>query len=177
LAEYYREDIESLQKNGQSVLVTGANVIVLNINEPKHINEEASHYVHFNISNIHKGKRMPDEWLLVSAIVEMFGFLGSKILDPSRKNDFNGRPDYFQIARNKKVPFEDAVQKLNALPEKFENEFIYTQGYSLGERIFYALETGQISSAYVNRLFRQGFCKSGQATKAFRDLRQEVWPI
>jgi hypothetical protein len=177
LPEYYREEVEELQKYGRSVYVDRAHLIILNGYESVHINEESSHCVHFNASHINLIKRAPEEWLLVNSIVEMFGFLGSLFLEPRRKNEFFGRPDYFKIAFDAKVSFENAVRKLGMLPEKFENEFIYTQGYDLGERVFYALYTGQIKMGYIQKLFNKNFSGKGEVTLAFKDLRRKVWPI
>jgi hypothetical protein len=177
LPEYYRDDIEDLQRCGRSVFVNRANVIVLNDVEPTHINEEASHYVHFRVSNIQKIKRKQCDWLLTSSIIEMFGFLGSKFLNFSRRNDFQGRPDYFQMAFEKRVSYEDALSKLNALSEQFEEEFIYTQGYGLGERVFCALQADQLSMDYIKDLFKKNFFGRGEVANAFKELRAQVWPV
>ncbi len=177
LSECYREKIEGLQKYGLSAFVSRENVIVLNGDDSAHINEESAHCVHLSTSNI-CGKRRPmDEWLLANSIVEMFGFLGSLFLDPSRKNVFHDRVDCFQTAYDKKISFRDTVHRLNALPEKFENEFIYTQGYGLGERTFDALQTGQVNMDYVRRLFKLNFSEPGQVITVFEKLRAKVWPM
>jgi hypothetical protein len=177
LPEYYRDEVECLQAQRCSVLMSKSKVIILNRDCPEHINEETSHFVHTEASGIHYKNKDPEDLIHLHALVEMFGYLGSKLLDPSRKNSFKDFPDYFSIACRHRLGFNKFAGILNDITGGDVSErLIHSQGYGLAERVFCALETGQTNIRYFQKLIRQNFNGSGEATKTFKDLRHEFWP-
>lgn len=177
LPEYYRDEVESFQVQRCSTLMSKSKVIILNRDCPEHINEETSHFVHIEASGIHYENRDPEDLIHLHALVEMFGYLGSKLLDSSRKNSFKDFPDYFAIACRQGVGFNKFAEILSDIMKGDASErLIHSQGYGLAERIFCALQTRQAKMGYFQKLIRQNLNGAGEATKTFKDLRKEFWP-
>jgi len=177
LPEYYREEVECLKAQRCSVLMSKSKVIILNRDCPEHINEETSHFVHTEVSGIYYEDKDPEDMIHLRALVEMFGYLGSKLLDPSRKNSFKDFPDYFAIACRQEVGFHKFAEIVGDIMNGDASErLIHSQGYGLAERIFCALQTRQAKMGYFQKLIRQNLNGAGEATKTFKDLRKEFWP-
>ena len=178
LQEYYREDVEGFQKAGWCVFIHKPNMIILNSEDPSLFCEEAAHFVHLHASNIRSHNKNKEDYFAANALMEMFGYLGSKILNVSRKNPYRAYPDYFALAEARGVAFIQAMKPIQELDSEGVAEMlIHSQGYGLAERVFYALQTGQTNMDYFQKLIRQSLSKSGQATKTFKELRQEFWPV
>ena len=178
LPEKYRESVEFNQQSGGSIFLYQPNIIILNKDSVHHRNEEVAHCLHLRTSKPSLYDKDKKDWFALNVLIEMFGFLGSKILDPSRKNPYSQYPDYFSIASNEGVNIKEALGPLRDLDDKTLSEFlIHSQGYALGERMFYAFEEGQLSRERVRKFLRNKFEKPRQATRTFQRLRKEFWPI
>lgn len=178
LQECYRDAIENNQKNKGSLFLYKPGIIIINQNDIHHINEESSHYVHMATSGIVPENRGREDLLALNCLIEMFGFLGSKILNSSRVNEYKQFPDYFATGLKYGLKFENFVDLLNDITCGDTSErLIHSQGWGLGERVFYALHNGQIKMNYIQELFKKRFIKPGEAITAFKELRDLVWPI
>lgn len=178
LPERYRFSVEFNQSSGGSIFLYRPNIIILNRDSPHHINEEVAHCLHLRTSKLKLHDKDKKDWFALNVLIEMFGFLGSKILDPSRKNPYSKYPDYFSVASKCKVSLEEALGSLKDLDEETLSEFlIHSQGYALGERMFYALEEGNLSRERVKKFLRKKFEKPRQATKTLERLRREFWQL
>ena len=178
LPERYRASVEASQKSGGSIFLYRPNIIILNRDYVHHVNEEASHCFHLRNAGITLADKTKQDWFAVNILIEMFGFLGSKILDPSRKNIYKDYPDYLSLAVTKGVSFEQALDPLRDLDEDELSEFlIHSQGYGLGDRMFFALEGGQFSEDQIRAFVTKSFKEKGQATRALMQLRKGIWPI
>jgi len=178
LPEYYRDVVENNRDIHGSLFLYKPGVIILNMANIHHINEEASHYTHMFVSKIVPENRSHEDLLALNCLIEMFGFLGSKILNSCRVNEYRNFPDYFAIGLTHGLGFEKFVDLLNDITGGDVSErIIHSQGWGLGERVFYALHTGQIKMDYVQELFRKNLFRNGEATSAFKELRERVWPV
>ena len=178
LSEQYRYSVESNQKAGGSVFLYKPNVIVINKDKDHHINEEAAHCFHLRTAKLSLSDKTAQDWYSVNVLIEMLGYLGSKILNPSRENIYAEYPDYLAMALNRRVGIQDALGPLRDLDQDILSEFlIHSQGYGLGERMFYAMESGNTSNEQVTKLFKKKFKRKGEATKTLIDLRSRMWPI
>jgi hypothetical protein len=178
LPETYREPVEDNRSTGGSIYLHRPNIIVINKELPRHVNEESSHCFHLNNARIYLLDKTPQDWYSVNVLIEMFGYLGSKILDPSRKNIYEEYPDYLSVSFQEGLDVKDALGPLKKLDKATLSEFlIHSQGYGLGERMFYALESGELSTERVRNLLRKGFKRKGSATNELINLRGEFWPI
>jgi hypothetical protein len=157
------------------------NLVLITRDLPEHINEESAHCLHLNSANISLSRRTKADWFSINILIEMIGYLGSKVLDPSRKNQYRGYPDYFLIARKKEIDFKEALERI----EDYEGDgefnwtefFVHQQGYTLAEKMFYALELGDLSTGSVSRIIKKDFNKEGSALRKFIDLRRRFWPV
>lgn len=163
LPEYYRDVVENNKKNHGSLFLYKPGIVILNKDDIHHINEESSHYVHMSTSGIVPEKRNREDMLALNCLIEMFGFLGSKILNPTRGNWYKQFPDYFSIGLKHGLNFEKLVDLLDDfMTGDTSDRLIHSQGWCLGERVFYALQIGQIKMDYVQELFRKNFLNMGK---------------
>lgn len=169
--------LQDLREHSRSCFIYESNLIILNDSSQEDIGEESSHFFHYNLSRIFNHKREKEETLLVGAIGEMIGFFGSLILDPSRKNTSIKDQDYFSVQKEYGIPFEVSSKLLNFLPKDKEDEFFYTQGYNLGERLFYAYSLGQIDKKYIQKILTNSCKTRGSVLKQFRKLRKDLWQL
>ncbi|MFW5846586.1 MAG: hypothetical protein ACOCUU_00360 [Nanoarchaeota archaeon] len=177
LPERYREEVVSCQKKGGSIYLYRPNVIILNKDENYALNEEASHCFHLRNSRITLANKTKQDWFAVNSLIEMFGFLGSKILDPSRKNPYHKYPDYLELSL-KKINIQDALEPLRDIDDDILSEFlIHSQGYGLGDRMFYSLVSRDLKLDEIKKLLMKNFKGKGQATKTLLELRERFWPM
>ena len=128
---------------------------------------------------------------------EACGFFGSKVINPKRKTDHQGK--LRQIAagarkrRGRKSPYERAaeialdhlaiehgrrvtdrsfVRKL-ANPAVF-NAAAHILGYILGDRLYYGLTSGAVTKKTIKRLFLAPLDSPGEALNVYLDLSQLV---
>jgi hypothetical protein len=178
LPEVYRSSVESNRMAGGSIFLYRPKVIVLNRDQPHHINEESSHCFHLGNTRITLGDKTRQDWFAINVLIEMFGYLGSKILDPSRRNIYQGYPDYFEVALRRDADLGSALDQLRDLDDETLSEFmIHSQGYGLGERMFYAFESGDLSRERVKRFLKKDFKKKGEATRTLIKFRKDFWPV
>lgn len=176
LHDDFMDDIEGYRKAGWSVFLHEPNMIILNSEDTNVLLEESTHFVHWHTSHINLSGRDSDDWLSVNMLMEMFGFLGSKIINFDRVNPFAKYPDYYSITKRHG---SDGVKQYFQLldSEQIAEILVHAQGYSLGERVFYGLHSGQVERSYLNKLIRNPFKRKGEATYEFEELRRKVWPI
>lgn len=160
---------------GESCLVAPRFIFIVK-NDLEAIREEASHFVHFVVSQIKINRRALPEIICVRAISEMLGICGAKILGSKRKNNFEIVPDLSRLD-------EDDWQTIcEALPDYFQTDYdfyefyAYQQGYGLGERLFYQYIQSHISRKFIRHLFLDPLRGKKSASKKFRWLKKRFWP-
>lgn len=174
LSERYRDSVESMQRSGGSIYLYRPGVIVLNKYSIHHVNEEAAHYFHLKNSKITLTDKNKQDWFAINILIEMFGFLGSKVLNPSRKNPYREYPDYLDIVSKTGATLQEALGPLKDLDEDSLSEFlIHSQGYMLAERIYCALNKGDISKKRIRNFVLKNFKKPGQAKRQLINFRRE----
>jgi hypothetical protein len=161
LSEAYRETFNDARKYGQSQYLHKQKTIIVSKYQRHHIAEEATHFLHFNTSRISGADNTH-----LAFIIEMIGFLGSKLLCPDRKNPYRSEDDVLVLPREK------YIQTLSDYPELV----IHQQGYGLGERLYYSYLQGNFSKRQIHDLFLTNFSPS-EAKNYFAELRAKFWPV
>lgn len=114
------------------------------------IAEEVGHYIHFSHAKFENKTSIGDFYF--GAFAEMLGFFSSKLINSKRKNEF----------RTKKNPLNE-IQEINNLFEYihenrkenicFNENLIYINGYSLGEKMFEKYVKGKIPKKEIYEAF------------------------
>lgn len=130
------------------------------------VEEEAAHALNFYLSGI-KNYNGFENLLFGKILAETCGFLGSKIINPSRQNRFLIEQDIFEMEPKKIVNFLDEEFSIG----------VHQQGYCLGEVLYAEYNSGRFSKRRLKNLFSANFEKDGSARKAFDRLRKEYWPF
>jgi len=136
-----------------------------------HIAEESAHFLHLISSGIKKPEREGADIFYLEALIETFGFFGSKIICPERENHYLRTKDILSFSpRDMEEIFDSWGNRIQA------TEFlIHQQGYCLGERLYYSYINGDVSKKYLRKLFLSDFAEEGEATKTFLRLRNRFW--
>ncbi len=162
-----REDCKEKASSGKSMFIVSKNIIVIGEDSPVHICEEATHCVHFSNADLRSRYRRKEGFLALNSIIEMIGFFGSKLQSPSRKNIYRAYPDPL-FDRKEYIKFE----------EKFcfdrENYFIYKNGYDMGEKLYDAYISSEISKEFIRELLLNDFSKKGSVDLMFSYLKLGV---
>jgi hypothetical protein len=180
----------------QSACIPALNAIYLATLSLNHAAEEAAHYLKQFVSKGEAPEGMKDSFYYY-VLNEACGFFGSKVINPKRKTDHQGK--LRQIAagarkrRGRKRPYERAaeialdhlavehgrkaidralVRKL-ASPAVF-NATAHILGYILGDRLYYALTSGAITKKTIKRLFLAPLDRPGEALDLYLELSQLV---
>lgn len=172
LGERYREQVQESKNSRSSLYLFRPRMILINDLSEHHINEKCAHYLHFVTSGLSLYGKSREDWFSLNVLIEMFGFLGSKLLNPSRKFQYENCWDFFKVLDKDDSKGMEKLELLKTDPEFDFSEFIFhQQGYLIAERMFYALHAGDLNLKEVQRLFRKSFEKPGSATRKYLELR------
>lgn len=139
-----------------------------------HAAEEAAHFVrHCCVGEAMDAPRRPADAFYARCMEEALGFLGSKLVNPRRTcTDLPGWARAFHERRGEdrqiaafvlahKAAESDAAHKATRLlplrRERLFHAVSHALGYMLGEAIFRAFETGEVSRDEIRKLFRDPF--------------------
>ena len=165
LPEKYREQFEEMKKRKTGECWADPPIIWIN-NSEKDIPEECSHSLNFILGGQKKYSSKGDVFF-VDCLAETLGFLGSKIVSPTRKNPFRLEGDLYSLPPEKMIEF---------IGEYYEAA-VHQQGYSLGEIMFYEYNKGVLGKEEIARLFKTNFDEVGLAMRTFDKLRKRFWPM
>ena len=158
--------------------ISKTKTLIVNIDTPYCLFEESSHYLNIINSNINfDKKRGLTDHLFLTTLIETIGFFGSKVLDPSMKNNFEKETDLMKDFPNSIWAILDACKNKDELPEYFDEYFIYPQGYTLGDILYFNYVSGKLSKKEIRNLFLNSFEKERNVIETFLKLRQKYWPI
>ena len=144
------EECYEIKKNSQSAYLAKYKIILVSENNIVHISEEAGHCLHFSKTNLHERKNSYIEERALRIISEMFGYFCSKLIFPERINEFAIYPDHvFEKAEFEKFSLKNLLDK--------EEFLIYKQGYDLGDLLFNAYVSKEISKNEIRKLFLMDF--------------------
>lgn len=161
--EDYREDIP----NGMSKFVPPKNVILIGKDSPEHLAEEATHCVHFSNAHLRSRYRRKEGINALNSIIEMIGFFGSKLQFPSRKNPYQKYPDPI-------FEREDYIKFQARAGFDEDNYFVYKNGYGMGEKLYEAYISGEITRDFIRDLFLNDLSRKGSADLMFSYLKLGV---
>lgn len=162
-----KKDLEEcceIKKSSQSIYLSKYKIILIRENKVEHISEEAGHCLHFSKTNINERKGNYFNIQALQIISEMFGYFCSKLIFPERINEFAPYPDpIFE-----KKEFEEFSSRHSFDKNNF---FIYKQGYDLGDILFNAYVSKEISKKEVRKLFLMNFKEPNSGLRAYIDLK------
>lgn len=161
------EDFELVKKYKNSLCSNRPPIILIGDKDIGHISEEAGHFLHFISSKLTFSQKDSKNLFALYSLTEMLGFFCSKLIDSNRKNIFNKYPDII----NEKEKCMKKIEKSEYEPKEF---FIYQQGYGLGERLFNAYISKEISRHKIQELFKQKFDTPNEAFFTFSKLKYKT---
>lgn len=175
--EKYRKYIEDIKKKKRAVYYPRHNIIILATDKKSAIGEEAGHFLHFENSgiNLKKHKKNDLDYVSLRSLVEMIGYFCSKLIDPTRKNDYGKHAQRTDYNSNKKSTSANYLESLvfedNISDEKF---MIYQHGYELGEKLYNQYVLGHFTKKGIHSLMTNPLNEKYAPTKEFLWLKQTL---
>ncbi len=183
----------------ESVFLPDLNVIYLARLSANHAAEEAAHCLKQSVSGGRAPEGMKDSFYFY-VLNEACGFFGSKVINPKRKADHQGKLRQIVAGARKRkgrrTPAERgaefvlehrafergrgvikrSVARTLASPAAF-NAAAHILGYILGDRLYYGLTTGAITKSVIRRLFLAPLDGPGEALDLYLDLSKAVQDV
>ena len=173
LRNSHLEDSKRRKMAGWSEYLKKERAILLYRDCEHHVNEESVHFVHLINSNLRFVGRPLYDWTALEMIVEAIGFFGSKLLSPERPNPYQKFPDLLSLNSAERARFFMNYFGVRNITDLDLTEIIiHQQGYSVGERAFYAYHSGGFSKKEVKKLMLNRFESDGSAVLKFGELRK-----
>ena len=153
-------------------------VILINKYGRHDIFEESTHFLHL----INSGIEMDDSLrngLWKNVFIEMLGFFGARFLGSSAINGY-GTSDLMKYYSPESDSFDfssDNIYGDDFNYESFFSDFIYQQGYHLGEVLFFKFINGKISRREISNMFGDNLRGSSNAREKVLELRSKFWPV
>ncbi len=164
----YEEDFKEDKKDKTSRCIPRPKIIFIGNECNEHIYEESAHFLHFLKSKLTFSKRDPQDLMGLYAIIEMFGYFGSKIGNSKRTPYLDKYPD--MINEHKKC--------LKIIKEKNYSQiefFTYQQGYGLGEKLFNSYISGIVSKEQIDSLMSMPLRNESEALLTFLALKNNFF--
>lgn len=178
LPKTYKNDFLETKNNKAGIYFNKEKVILIAKDCSSYIGEEASHFLHHKSSKITARGKSKMNRISANILIEMFGYLGSKIVNPARINPYRNSPDLLFSTSYETNKFKARMKKIYGEDEAFLDDFIiHQQGYGLGERLFLKYARGEIEMKRIKKIFLNPLIKSNEPTIEFIRLRDELWPI
>ncbi len=161
-----------------------------------HAAEEAAHFIKHVLGG-REFKRTHEDAFFANILHEGLAFFGSKLINPKRKcfheKEFQNLIAYFstiRVPQERRSEFETACIVLDFLkrePSRPDHGRIiralrpdlffsvtHGLGYMLGDRLFYAVMSEQISKSEVRELMKSNWKKEGEASIVYFDLYKRL---
>lgn len=109
----------------------------------------------------------------------MLGFFGARFLGSSAINGYNSK-DLMIFYSPELDRFDFTPRHFcqdNFSQESFLSDFVYQQGYGLGDILFFNFINGGISRREVSKMFDDDLRGSSNAREKILGLRSRFWPI
>ncbi|MBM3247082.1 hypothetical protein FJZ17_00895 [Candidatus Pacearchaeota archaeon] len=178
IPQRYYLPLVAVLNHGTSTYLKSQKTLVTAKPSRQAISEEATHFLHLVNSRIRLAGKNSSDLNAVNIIIEALGFLGSKTLEPSRENIFQGTLDILPMSLEEEQDYLTRLATANKWAARTLKGFAFhQQGYGLGERMFYDWIQRGTTTREIRNLFLASFGNPGDATRAFRDLRERYWPI
>jgi hypothetical protein len=177
LDEKYREEFDDCKTLKSSIYIDRPPIILLGRNNIEDISEESAHFLHFRSSGIKFSGRKKQDTFALNIIVELVAYFCSKLIVPSRKNEYSDTPDLFFMTPEKRKEF---LQKLSSELKGYDSfvntEFyLYQQARGLGERMYYAYLEDKLTMKDFRKLFLEKFEGKITPSEKLLRLKAEFW--
>jgi uncharacterized iron-regulated protein len=188
-----RREIEKQILSRESYYIPRARIAYLANLSVNHAAEEAAHFVRHVVSGAGDEPRGLADAFYARALEEAYAFCGSKIVNPRRKcphepefERLSGSGDLFTREVARFVLEHRALERatgrgLRRMETLYQtagsdlfNAVTHSLGYMLGERIYYALATGQMLKREVRELFLDPLEEDGAALVTYLDLSRRL---
>jgi len=176
LPEYLREELEIRNSQGRSYYIIDKRIVIIAEKIKDDILEEASHSFHFMASGISNRSRGTIECLYLDSLVEMFGFLGARLVELDSKNPYEAFPDIFRLLHGSQKNISCLLLEESDDNYDLYDFFVYQQGYGLADRIYFEYLSGNVSLSRLRRMFLNKFSTPNSAKSYFTRLKNEFWP-
>ncbi|NCN07821.1 hypothetical protein GW933_04015 [Candidatus Falkowbacteria bacterium] len=177
LSGYLQDELEIRNFAGISYYIISKKMVIIGRCTTRHsILEESSHAFHFITSDISYKNRSQKDCMCLGALVELFGFLGARLVGSDLENPYEAFPDLSKLTKQSQ---KEVRQKLI---EKFgdnfdiDDFFVHQQGYGLADRIYFEYLSGNVSASRLRRLFLAKMSSVDGAINCFVRLKNEFWP-
>jgi hypothetical protein len=170
----YKKEFNSVKKWKKGEYLFESKVILIGGYFLEDIGEEVGHFLHLNSSNISKISLKTVNDFCLYSIIEMFGFFCSKLIKPTRENNYK---IYKDALSNCSKSEEFAEKEIKAFNRESDYEIFseaYQQGYGLGEEIFKAYKSGSISKKNIRKLFTNPLNEKNEPLKVFLELKHNM---
>ena len=196
LTEYEKEHVLSSVASDESVCIPSLSAIYLSSLSLNHAAEEATHFLKQQISGAVLPNDLKDRFYFY-VLNEACGFFGSKIINPKRKTEHQGKLRRIAAAarkrKGKRTPFEKAAEfslsHINFESQKTPlnlkifsyikdprvfNAAAHILGYILGDRLYYALTSGSISKSSIREMFQSPLDGPGESLDFYLSIKERV---
>jgi hypothetical protein len=181
----------------QSAYLPELNTIYLATLSVNHAAEEAAHFVKQQLSRGRQPSEPADLFYYI-ALNEACAFFGSKLINPKRKADHQGRLrstvararkrgewaaeeraarfalGHMYWERRRHATEEGPGHGEDLIDKEVFNAAAHLLGYALGDRMFYALTVGLISKSQIRDLFLDPLDEPGRASEVYLDLSDRL---
>jgi len=177
LPEREREQFEDYKGLRGSWYDNKLHMVFISHDAPEDISEEAAHFLHFTHSGIRYSNRSVRDAFALSVLVETIGFFCSKLIMPDRKNTYPDSPDLFFMSPEQRKEFLRKAATINGVyrMDLADDFYLYQQARGLGERMYYAFVTGDLSLPEFKRLFLSPFKVEASPSINLSHLKTRFW--
>ncbi|MFQ5532123.1 MAG: hypothetical protein ACE5ES_05915 [Candidatus Nanoarchaeia archaeon] len=172
IPENHRDEINELKKDRDSFFIPHINIFCIGRDDPIHLAEEASHFVHLVNSRLSHYDKNSVDLFATYVLTEMFGYFGSKLIHPDRRNCFRKHKSMLPPNLKNLNSLGKTLRRIASLRGEIEYECeIYKQAHDLGEKLFQAYISKTIKKREIKNLLKRNFKKTGEATATFLGLK------
>lgn len=199
LGDIEKEQVKQSIASEQSACIVPLNIIYLATLSLNHAAEEAAHYLKQSVSNSKAPDELKDRFYFYT-LNEACGFFGSKVINPKRKTDHQGKLRRIVAHGRKKSgrmtaaekaakfalahmafesgrgPLTSATVRTLANPAVF-HAAAHILGYILGDRLYYGLTSGVVTKQQIRRLFTAKMDGPGEALEEYLRLASETHSV
>ncbi len=192
LDDIEKEQVKQSVASEQSACIVPLNIIYLATLSLNHAAEEAAHYLKQSVSNGKTPDDLKDRFYFYT-LNEACGFFGSKVINPKRKTDHQGKLRRIVAHGRKKRGGTTAVEKaakfalahmafesgrgplIASTVRALANPAVFHAaahilGYILGDRLYYGLTSGVVTKQRIRQLFTSKLDGPGEALAVYVQL-------
>ncbi|MCP4600996.1 MAG: ChaN family lipoprotein [Proteobacteria bacterium] len=195
LSRTEKEHILSSVEAEESACIPVLNAIYLATLSVNHAAEEAAHFLKHTVSKGEAPKHFKDRFYF-NVLNEAAGFFGSKVINPKRKTDHQGKLRQITAQARKRGGKQTAEERAAAFalkhmvwdrggsPEKVSakalsnpsvfNAAAHMLGYMLGDRLYYGLTSGVVVKKVIRDLFLAPLNRPDEALGTYLELSEKL---